>query len=253
MECDGRSQRPVGGQAGLIAGAGAAAAFAAWAVRGRSSSVFAPSVWRGSADRKAVALTFDDGPGQGTPEVLRVLDAHGAKATFFVCGAHVRRRPAVARDIVTRGHEVGNHTDTHARLWLRSAVFIRDELARAQESIREATGVRPVLFRATYGVRWPGLRAAQRELGLVNIMWSTIGRDWVLDAGAIVRRLQSGLCPGAIYCLHDGRERDTEAGIGNTVAALREFLPRLADAGYECVTVSDLISRTSPPSPPESR
>lgn len=243
MERYGRSQRPVGEQTGLIAGAGAAA-FLAWAVRGRSSSIFAPSVWRGPGDRKAIALTFDDGPGRGTPEVSEVLARHGARATFFMCGEHVRRRSSMARAVVEAGHEPGNHTDTHARLWLRSTAFLRKELTRAQESIADATGSEPALFRATYGVRWPGLRSVQRELGLLNIMWTTIGRDWALDSAGILRRLEAGLRPGAIYCLHDARERDTEADVSNTIAAVREFLPRVADAGYRCVTVSELIGRS---------
>lgn len=201
-------------------------------------------MWRGPADRKEIALTFDDGPGRGTPEVLDILGRHGAKATFFMCGQHVRRRSSVARAVVDAGHEAGNHTDTHARLWLRSTAFLRDELTRAQESIADATGSRPVLFRATYGVRWPGLRSVQRELGLLNIMWTTIGRDWVLDAPGVVRRLEAGLRPGAIYCLHDARERDTEADVSNTISSIGEFLPRAADEGYRCVTVSEMIGRS---------
>jgi peptidoglycan/xylan/chitin deacetylase (PgdA/CDA1 family) len=173
--------------------------------------------------------------------VLRVLEAHGAKATFFQCGAHVRRRPAIAREIAAAGHELGNHTDTHARLWLRRATFIREELRRAQDSIVQASGVSPVLFRATYGVRWPGLREALRELDLMNIMWTTLARDWVLDAGGVRRRLERGLTEGAIYCLHDARELDTEGDITSTVDALREFLPLASERGYRCVTVSDLI------------
>jgi len=64
-----------------------------WAVRGRSSAVFGPSVWRGPRDRRAVALTFDDGPSEGTSRILEMLATHGALATFFPCGLHVARLP----------------------------------------------------------------------------------------------------------------------------------------------------------------
>ena len=234
----GGSQRPVGGP---VAATVAAAAALAWAARGRSSSVFGRSVWRGPAHRRAFAVTFDDGPGQGTSAVLDILARYRVPATFVMCGEHVRRRPSVARDVVSAGHQVGNHTDTHPRLWLQRSTFIGDELRRAQRSIEDATGTSPVLFRSTYGVRWFGLRQAQRELGLLHVMWTTIARDWVLDDDAITARLISGARNGAIYCLHDGRGRDTEADISNTVAALRNFLPQMLDKGYQFLTVGELI------------
>src|SRR5690348_10834341 len=81
-----------------VAGAGvcAAAGLLAWAVRGRSSRVFGPSVWRGPQDRRAVALTFDDGPSESTPRILEILARHGVSATFFLIGANVERLPSVA-------------------------------------------------------------------------------------------------------------------------------------------------------------
>src|SRR5436305_1459852 len=97
----------------------------AWAVRGRSSCVFAPSVWRGPHRTRQIALTFDDGPSPRTPELLDLLDRFQVRATFFVCGVHVRQLPSVVADAYQRGSEIGNHTESHARLWLRSAAFIR--------------------------------------------------------------------------------------------------------------------------------
>lgn len=228
--------------AGGVAGAGG---FLAWAVRGRSSTVFAPSVWHGPSSRKALALTFDDGPAAGTLPILEILERHRVPATFFLCGRHVRRAPSLAAELVAAGHEAGNHTDTHARLWLRSPGFIRDELRRAQETIANATGVAPVAFRPTYGVRWFGLRAAQAELGLLGVMWSTIARDWVLPAPAISQRLLAGARNGAIFCLHDGRERNPEADASATVHAVAEVIPRLLDEGWEFRTVRDLVGYSS--------
>ena len=74
-------------------------AFLAWAVRGRSAAVFGPSVWRGPRDRRALALTFDDGPSESTPEILEILARHGVPATFFQCGANVERLPEIARAV----------------------------------------------------------------------------------------------------------------------------------------------------------
>src|SRR3954463_3729909 len=102
--------------------AGAAAVSAAlgglaWSVAGRSSQVFAPSVFRGSGRRRSIALTFDDGPTEGSLQVLDYLEEQGVRATFFQCGINVRRYPAIARAIAGRGHEIGNHTYSHPRLF----------------------------------------------------------------------------------------------------------------------------------------
>ncbi|MBZ5586763.1 MAG: polysaccharide deacetylase family protein [Acidobacteriia bacterium] len=78
----------------------ASSAFLAWAVRGRSARVFGDSVWRGPRERRAVALTFDDGPSEGTPEILEILARYGAAATFFQCGANVERLPSIARAVI---------------------------------------------------------------------------------------------------------------------------------------------------------
>jgi peptidoglycan/xylan/chitin deacetylase (PgdA/CDA1 family) len=225
----------------LIGAAAAGAAFLAWAVRGRSSQVFGPTVWRGPRNVRAVALTFDDGPSDGTPELLDVLARYGVPATFFVCGMHVRRRREVLREIAARGHEIGNHTDTHARLWLRDRRFIRDEVSRAQDAIAELTGSVPRLFRPTYGVRWFGLREVQHEFGLTSVMWTVIGRDWVLPGDAVAARVVRRASNGAIFCLHDGREAHDAPDIRNTIDAVRTAVPRLLDSGFEFRTVPGLI------------
>lgn len=237
----GRPQRTVVGPVALGATAAAGAGFLAWAARGRSSTVFGPSVYCGPAEEKAVALTFDDGPSPSTPRLLDELARHGVPATFFVCGMHVRRLPGIVRECVGAGHEIGNHTETHPPLWLRSQEFIRSELRCAQESISHATGAAPVLFRAPYGVRWFGVGDVQAELGLMGVMWTILGRDWRGSPAAVADRVWRDRRNGAIICLHDGRERQIEPDISTTIAAVREILPRMLGAGYRFLTVSALI------------
>jgi len=224
-----------------LAGAAGAVAFLAWAVRGRSSSVFAPSVWRGPADRRELALTFDDGPSVATLELIRVLGAYDARATFFFCGANVRRLPKAARAVADAGHEIGNHSDTHPLLCFRSAAFMEAELRRAQETIAAHTGQTPRWFRPPYGVRWPGLRTAQSRLGLKGAMWTAIGRDWSLPPEAIARRILKAARAGAILCLHDGRELASQPDATATLEAVRLFLPPLARSGYRFVTLSEMF------------
>jgi peptidoglycan/xylan/chitin deacetylase (PgdA/CDA1 family) len=219
----------------------AAVGFMTYAVRGRSSALFGPSVWRGDPGRAAIALTFDDGPSESTPDLLRVLAGHGARATFFQCGMHARRLPGIARQVAAAGHEIGNHGDTHAPFYLRSPQTIYAQLARAQEAIAAATGVTPRLFRAPYGCRWFGLRAAQRRLGLMGVMWTAVARDWKLAAPAVAARLVQAARNGAILCLHDGRVAQTSPDIRVTIEAMRALLPALAEKGYHFETVSELL------------
>src|SRR3954453_17478788 len=178
----------------------ASAAFMAWAVRGRSSFIFGRSYWRGPRRERAIALTFDDGPSEGTPQLLDVLAGHNIPATFFQCGANVARLPGIARLVHDAGHEIGNHSYTNPLLCFRSPGLIADELRRAQETIAQPSGAEPTWFRAPFGVRWFGLDRAQRSLGLTAVMWTAIGYDWNRKADAVIDRLLRGVCNGAILC-----------------------------------------------------
>ncbi len=213
----------------LITSAAATVSLAAYAVRGKSSSLIAPSIWHGDRTKAELALTFDDGPSESTPALLELLARHDVKATFFMCGQNVRRLKEIAREVAAAGHEIGNHTDTHPPLYFKSSEFIYGELARAQETISEITNVKPLLFRAPYGVRWPGLRSAQRRLNLTGVMWTTIGRDWKWPAHRIAKLLVNQAANGAIFCLHDGRELRTEPDISATLQAVETVLPILKE------------------------
>lgn len=218
-----------------------AAAFLAWAVRGRSATVFGPSVYHGPSGRKTIALTFDDGPSEGTLAVLELLDRYGVPATFFQVGSNVERLPEIARAVRAAGHEIGNHSHTHPLFCFHSAEFIYQELARAQQAIESVTGAVPVLLRAPFGARWFGFRQAQRRLGLRGVMWTAIGYDWKLKADTIVGRMLPKVRNGAILCLHDGREVQAHPDIRETVAAVGRLVPRLRDQGYKFDTVSRLL------------
>jgi peptidoglycan/xylan/chitin deacetylase (PgdA/CDA1 family) len=219
----------------------AAAGVMAYGVRGRSAQLFGRSVWRGRRDRPWIALTFDDGPSESTPELLRVLEQSRARATFFQCGVNVRRLPEIARAVRQAGHEIGNHSDRHAPFYFRTGRYMYGELMRAQEAIGEATGSRPALFRAPGGVRWPGLGGVQRRAGLLGVMWTVIGRDWVLPAAGVAGRMLQRASNGAILCLHDGRELRPKPNIRETLEAVRRVVPELQARGFRFQTVSELL------------
>jgi peptidoglycan/xylan/chitin deacetylase (PgdA/CDA1 family) len=223
----------------------AASGFMAWAVRGRASSVFAPSVWRGPSERRALALTFDDGPSESTGAILEILARHGIPATFFMCGANVERLPSVAREVAAAGHEIGNHSYSHPYLFLQTPKALRAELARAQTAIANVTGLQPHWFRAPFGVRWFGLRRAQAELGLSGVMWTAIGYDWKLRADEVAARIAAQAANGSILCLHDGRELRVRPEIDVTVEAVRRLVPMLLDQGYTFETVTRLLCPTN--------
>ena len=217
----------------------------AWAVRGKSASVLAGSRWRGTREKKAIALTFDDGPSEGTGRVLEALERHGVKATFFQVGANVERLPGVAREVRAAGHEIGNHSQTHPLFCFRTPGFMEEEIRRAQETIGRHTGAAPAWFRAPYGVRWFGLGGAQRRAGVGGVMWTVIGYDWKRKADAVAARVASRAGNGAIICLHDGRELHARPDIGATVEAVRRVVPVLLDRGYTFETVSRLLCPTN--------
>jgi peptidoglycan-N-acetylglucosamine deacetylase len=216
----------------------------AYAVGGRSSQLFAPSVARGPRDRRTIALTFDDGPSERTPELLELLESHGVRATFFQCGASVRRLPEIARRVAAGGHEIGNHGYWHTRLFLRTPRFVSDQVREAQRAIREITGTTPKLFRAPYGGRWFGLRGVQKELGLTGVMWTRVSMDWKWPAARVAARLSEAAENGAIFCLHDGRGAMPDADISNTIEAVRLLLDTLPRQGFRFETVSEMLGRS---------
>jgi peptidoglycan/xylan/chitin deacetylase (PgdA/CDA1 family) len=229
----------------LPAAAASGSAFLAWAVRGRSAAVFGRSVWRGRRGDATIALTFDDGPSEGTARILEILDRHRVPATFFQCGANTVRLPAVARETAAAAHEIGNHSYAHPLFCLRSPEAIFDDIRRAQETIGQHTGRCPAWFRAPFGVRWFGLGAAQRRLDLTGVMWTVIGYDWKQTADSVVERVARRVGNGAIVCLHDGRELRAKPDIDVTVEAVRRLVPMLLDRGYRLETVSRLICPTN--------
>lgn len=238
------------------AGVSGIAALVQYAVTGRTSQVFGRSVFcgsggeRGAGFRRSVALTFDDGPSEGTVELLAYLAERGVRATFFQCGLNAERRPAVARAVSAAGHEIGNHTYSHPRLPPRfsrrpnllTPRQIYGELRRAQEILTDLHGQAPRLFRAPYGLRWLGLGRAQRQLGLLGVLWTVIGHDWEWPAQRIADHVLRHTGPGGIICLHDGRDIQQDADLREMLSAVRLIVPVLQKAGYRFETVSELLS-----------
>ncbi len=229
--------------ASLTAGAviGGLSATAAYGSVSRSSQFFGPSVFRGPGRRRSIALTFDDGPSEGTLRLLDYLHKEKVWATFFQCGMNVRRLPHIAGQVAAAGHQLGNHTYSHPKLPFKSSSFIDREFTEAQKIITHETGMAPMLLRAPYGFRWFGLREVQEKLSLLGVMWTAIGYDWRWPANRIASHLLARSSPGGILCLHDGRGVNPKPDICATLRAVQQIVPVLKDRGYSFEVVSDLL------------
>ena len=194
--------------------------------------------------RGEVSLTIDDGPNpEVTPAVLDLLDAAGARATFFCIAEHAQAHPQLCREIVRRGHSVQNHSHRHSHTFsLLGLRGIKRELTRAQEALAQITGQRPRFFRAPAGLRNPFLAPVLHELGLELVSWTRRGFDTVKrDPADVLARLTRGLRAGDILLLHDGHGARTAAGRPVVLEVLPALLQRFEGAGLRALTLPDSL------------
>ncbi|WP_338702885.1 glycosyltransferase [Streptomyces sp. Q6] len=193
-----------------------------------------------------IALTFDDGPDPTwTPRVRQILDRYDVDGTFFVVGAAAAREPALVRDLVASGHEIGIHTFTHPDLAHRSAAGLDRELAQSQMALAGAAGVHSTVVRPPYSATaadlddrsWPVVRSLG-ERGYVTVLTDVDGEDWRRPGtDAVVERVTRTLHGrGAVVLLHDaGGDRS------QTVRALERIVPELKSRGYRFATVTEAL------------
>ena len=209
---------------------------------------FGPNLARLPAEatgRRELALSIDDGPDpEVTPAVLDALDAAGAKATFFCIADRVAAHPVLARDIVSRGHDIQNHSASHRHHFsLLGPRGYAHELGRAQGIIESVTGQRPRFFRAPAGFRNPFIAPVLARLGLTLVSWTRRGFDTrEADAGRVLARLTRGLAAGDILLLHDGHARRTATGQPVILEVLPPLLERCRAAGLSMVRLSDAVA-----------
>ena len=220
---------------------GAMSATAAYGTLSRTSQIFGPSVYRGPGRRRTVALTFDDGPSEGTLDILEYLDREGIWATFFQCGLNVRRHPRIAGQVAAAGHQLGNHSYSHPTLPFKSAQFIDREFTDAQRAITEETGIAPMIMRPPYGFRWVGLREVQQKLALLGVMWTVLSNDTRWPSERIADHVLRRVTPGGIICLHDACGVKPKPDVSNTLRALKKIVPVLKDNGFRFEVISDLM------------
>jgi peptidoglycan/xylan/chitin deacetylase (PgdA/CDA1 family) len=203
-----------------------------WATLRPQSALFSPVLTRLPTADPVVWLTIDDGPSEDTGAVLDLLDAYQAKATFFVVGERARARPELLREMVRRGHDIGQHSQTHpqARFWALPPRAMRAQIDEAQAVLTSLLGSPPRWFRAVVGMANPFVAAALKPHGLARVAWSARGFDGVRgEPERVVARIERYLAPGAIVLMHEG------APHGRNVETLALLLQRLRERGYRCV------------------
>ncbi len=209
----------------------------------RSVLAYTPFVKEGGSRGRDIALTFDDGPGPYTIELLKVLERYHVKATFFAIGEMLRYFSQATVRELKDGDVVGDHTETHPPLATLSAHDQYEELFEQLARIELVGGPRPVLFRPPYGSFNATTMRELAKLHLLMVLWSVDTGDYLMPGvGVIVERALAGAHPGAIILMHDGGGNRSQ-----TIAALPEIITRLRSEGYDLVTIPRLLADDPPP------
>ena len=188
---------------------------------------------RATGSGSQVALTFDDGPSPYSEGAIEALRRHGARGTFFLLGLSVAGDSETVRKMIEAGNELGNHSNTHPEY------PDRQNIETANDAIVGATGFRPCLFRAPYGLTNAAQSVTLRKLKLDNILWDVDTNDYAgPTAEAIAETIVSQATPGSIVLLHDGG-----GARPNLAPALDIAIPKLQSRGLELVTVTELLGR----------
>jgi len=210
--------------------------------KSRSFQFYGGLVTRVDTDDPVVALTLDDGPSpQGTEPVLALLDSLDIRATFFVTGHELERRPDLGRRILEAGHALGNHSYSHRALVLRSPAFIQREVDETDSLIRAAGVEGDIPFRPPYGKRLLCLPRYLHRTGRTTVLWDVEPesyREIARSAERIAAHVLERVRPGSIVLLHVMYSSGEESR-----RALPMIVGGLRSRGYRFVTVQELLAR----------
>jgi peptidoglycan/xylan/chitin deacetylase (PgdA/CDA1 family) len=205
------------------------------------SSFFLPVISRGNTGKNFVALTFDDGPSPMTRDILDLLDRYCAKATFFVSGVNALRYPEIIREIIARGHDLGNHSLHHNPfLMLCRYRVLHEEIFRVQDILKDL-GVRVFAFRPPVGIVNPKLPLVLDQAGMFCVTFSCRA----FDAGNrrirhLGLRLLKKVKADDIILLHDVNAAGRKDFL---VVEVETVLRGLRERGLKVVPLAELIGR----------
>lgn len=180
--------------------------------------------------RPMVALTFDDGPGEYTQELIDCLTENNAKATFFMLGPNAQNFPDVVKSLKDAGMELGNHTWSHNPLTGMNAAGVVNEITSTNDAIKAAAGEQATVMRPPGGAY---NEATQEALTMPLIMWSIDTKDWQTQSeDQTYQKTMDNVTDGSVVLMHDIHEWSVRAAI--------RAIPELVEQGYKLVTVSEL-------------
>lgn len=186
--------------------------------------------------QRCIGITFDDGPGPYTDQLLQTLAAHNVRATFFMVGTQVQRFPEVAKDVASAGMQIGNHSWNHDDLTTLGASGAAADITQANDLIEQTTGVRPELMRPPYGSTNSSIVNA---VGMPEILWSVDPEDWKYrDSDYVANYVSAHAERGDIVLMHDIHQ--------TTVNAVPRILDNLQAQGYTLVAVDTLLGTSLP-------
>ncbi len=208
-----------------------------------STLAYTPFVRGGGGRGHEIALTFDDGPGPYTPEVLTVLEREHAPATFFPVGIELRYFSSSTEREIRDGFVIGDHTETHPMMAQLSKHDQHEQLFEQAARIELLSAPRPRLFRPPYGSFNATTLRLLHQMKMLMVLWSVDTGDYEQPGvEVIVQRALEGAKPGAIILMHDaGGDR------AQTVAALPTIIHELRKRGFQLVTVPQLLHDDPPP------
>ena len=177
-----------------------------------------------------VALTFDDGPGKRTSELLDVLDENNAHATFFMLGTNIPRYEDTVKKMKEIGCELGNHSYDHANLSKLDADGVKEQIKSTNKALKDCAGTGATVMRPPYGAI---SQTVKENVDMPMILWNIDTLDWkTRDAEKTIENVMENVKDGDIILLHDIHTETIDAAI--------KLIPMLQEEGYQLVTVSEL-------------
>jgi peptidoglycan/xylan/chitin deacetylase (PgdA/CDA1 family) len=201
------------------------------------SNYFIRVICSAKTDKKAVAISFDDGPHAiNTPQILEILKREGIPAAFFCIGSRIAGNEAILRKIDDEGHIIGNHTFSH-HFWFDmfpSKKMLAD-MHTMDEQMNSITGKIPKLFRPPYGVTNPNLKQAIIDGGYTAVGWSVRSMDTVIkNDKKLLNKVIRKVRPGAIFLFHDTSNA--------TVTMLPAFINYVKLNGYKIIRLDKMLN-----------
>lgn len=192
-------------------------------------------VYNVDTEEKVIAISFDAAWGNAnTEELMNILDRYDVKTTFFLVGFWAEKYPELVQELVSRGHEIGNHSATHPHMAQLSAAQIREELRKCSDLVKSITGNPTTLFRPPYGEYNDTVVKVSREEGYECVQWNVDSLDWKnLGTEQMVKQCTKSVNPGDIVLFHNDSKYILEA--------LPQILEYYTQAGYKIIPVSQLL------------